>query len=103
LASKWFLTSQAQDELESVLRDSAERFSVQTALRLAGRLNEAFERIGQNPKLYRTRRIGDGSEYRSCTIKPFVICYGQVLDKVQIFAIVHGARDLKLLISSRLN
>jgi plasmid stabilization system protein ParE len=96
------ITPQAKADLRDILFDVAED-SPDTAERLRVEMYEAFQRLGQSPGIGHYHDELLDRRYRFWNFYSYVVCYIWARKPVQIVAVVHGARDLAVLLSSRLS
>lgn len=82
-----------------------EQSGAKLATRFSAALKSAFERIGRNPGVG-FRLVGDDCGLpglRTWPIPdfPFLVCYFDMLDYIDVWRILHGARDLDAVLADR--
>jgi plasmid stabilization system protein ParE len=80
------LTAQALNELVDAALFYVEE-SPQAALQFDKHIEEAFERILDNPSVY--PRVSDGIQYKVLDKFPFTIYFVRRKDEIQVFSIAH--------------
>jgi plasmid stabilization system protein ParE len=95
----FLLTAEAKSDLREILLDITED-SPDTAERLRSEIYEAFQRLGRSPAIGHHEELLD-RRYRFWNFYSYVICYVWKEKPIQIIAVVHGARDLSVLLGLR--
>jgi toxin ParE1/3/4 len=99
------LTEDAERDLEELVSPIATHDSPQNAERVLGRILEIAESLsaaptrGSQPK--ELRGLGD-QEYRQVFFKPYRLIYRVVEERVVIYLIADGRRDMQTLLARRL-
>lgn len=75
--------------------------SVTAADRLEGELFEAFELLAQRPRMGHTRSDLTAQDVRFWPVGSYLIVYRRISTKLQIVAVLHGARDIVEVIRRR--
>ncbi len=75
--------------------------SVTAADRLEGELFEAFELLAQRPRMGHTRSDLTARDVRFWPVGSYLIVYRRISTKLQIVAVLHGARDIVEVIRRR--
>jgi len=102
---KVVLTEDAERDLEDIVTDIAAHDSPQSAEHVLGRIPEIAESLsatptrGSQPK--ELRGLGD-QEYRQVFFKPYRLIYRVVGERVAIYLIADGRRDMQSLLARRL-
>jgi plasmid stabilization system protein ParE len=96
------VTPEAKAGLRDILFDIAED-SPDTAERLRREIYAAFQRLGRSPGIGHYHDELLNRHYRFWNFYSYVVCYVWDRKPVQIVAVVHGARDLAVLLSSRVS
>jgi plasmid stabilization system protein ParE len=99
---RFLLTPEAKADLQNILSDIADD-SPDTAKRLWSEIYDAFQRLGQSPAIGHFHDELLDRRYRFSNFYSYVICYLWARKPIQIIAVIHGARDLAALLSSRIN
>ncbi len=94
------LTPEARADLREILLDIATD-SPDTAERLRSEFYEALQRLAQAPGIGHYHEELMDRRYRFLNFYPYVVCYVWQAKPIQIIAVVHGARDLAALLSTR--
>ncbi len=99
------LTEDAERDLEDIVIHIATHDSLQSAEHVLGRILEVAESLsaaptrGSQPK--ELRGLGD-QEYRQVFFKPYRLIYRVVGERVAIYLIADGRRDIQSLLARRL-
>jgi len=99
------LTEDAERDLEDIVTHIATHDSPQSAEHVLGRILEIAESLsaeptrGSQPK--ELRGLGD-QEYRQVFFKPYRLIYRVVGERVAIYLIAYGRRDMQSLLARRL-
>jgi toxin ParE1/3/4 len=99
------LTEDAERDLEGIVTHIAAHDSPQSAEHVLGRIREIAESLsaaptrGSQPK--ELRGLGD-QEYRQVFFKPYRLIYRVVGQRVAIYLIADGRRDMQSLLARRL-
>jgi plasmid stabilization system protein ParE len=99
---RFVVTPEAKADLRDILLDIAED-SPDTAERLRAESFAAFQRLGQSPGIGHYHEELLDRRYRFWNFYSYVVCYVWERKPIQIVAVVHGARDLAIVLSSRLS
>lgn len=99
---RFVVTPEAKADLRDILLNIAED-SPDTAERLRSEIYEAFQHLGRSPGIGHYHEELLGRRYRFWNFYSYVVCYVWARKPVQIVAIVHGARDLAVFLSSRVS
>ena len=99
---RFLLTPEAKADLRDILVDIAED-SPDAAERIRSEIYESFQRLGQSPGIGHYHEELLDRRYRFWNFYSYVVCYVWQRKPIQIFAVVHGARDLAIFLSSRLS
>jgi plasmid stabilization system protein ParE len=99
---RFVITPQARADLHDILLDIAED-SPGTAERVRSEIYVAFQRLGQSPGIGHYHEELMDRRYRFWNFYSYVVCYVWARKPIQIVAVVHGARDLAVLLSSKLS
>lgn len=75
--------------------------SVTAADRLEGELFEAFGLLAQRPRMGHTRSDLTARDVRFWPVGSYLIVYRRISTKLQIVAVLHGARDIVEVIRRR--
>jgi antitoxin ParD1/3/4/toxin ParE1/3/4 len=75
--------------------------SVTAADRLESELFEAFELLAQRPRMGHTRSDLTARDVRFWPVGSYLIVYRRISTKLQIVAVLHGARDIVEVIRRR--
>jgi plasmid stabilization system protein ParE len=99
---RFVLTPEAKADLRDILLDIAED-SPDAAERIRAEIYESFQRLGQSPGIGHYHEELLDRRYRFLNFYSYVVCYVWQRKPIQIIAVVHGARDLAIFLSSRLS
>jgi addiction module RelE/StbE family toxin len=99
MAHKIIWSPEAVDDLEAI-SEYISRDSQTIAARVIERLLDAVDRLADFPRLGPRIREWKRSPYRHVVVPPYRVIYRIETEAVFVIAVVHGARDLKKLMSS---
>jgi plasmid stabilization system protein ParE len=99
---RFVLTPEAKADLRDILLDIAED-SPDAAERIRSEIYESLQRLGQSPGIGHYHEELLDRRYRFWNFYSYVVCYVWQRKPIQILAVVHGARDLAIFLSSRLS
>jgi plasmid stabilization system protein ParE len=99
---RFVLTPEAKADLREILFDIAED-SPDTAERIRSEFFVALTRLGRTPGIGHYHEELLDRRYRFWNFYSYVVCYAWQKKPIQIIAVVHGARELSLFFSSRLD
>lgn len=99
MTRRYELTWTAEKELESILLYIAEHDSVERALHVHQKFIEAFEGLAAMPGsgFKRTSLTGDRIRWRA--VFRFLVLYDPESSPTMVLRVLHGARDLDLIIN----
>ncbi|WP_337171681.1 type II toxin-antitoxin system RelE/ParE family toxin [Gemmatimonas aurantiaca] len=99
-ASRYLLTSAAEADIDGIIQHLAER-SEDAPLIVYAAFIEAFELLGEHPRIGHTRKDLTERPLRFWSIHSYFIVYNDATAPLQIVAVVHGARDVRSLMKER--
>jgi len=90
---------------DGVVDYDLEQSRAKLATRFSAALKSAFERIGRNPGMG-SRLVGDycglpGLRTWPIPDFPYLVCYFDMPDYIDVWRILHGARDLDAVLADR--
>ena len=94
-------TRPAADDLEAI-HNYISASSVQYADNMVDRILSAIDRLADFPLMGRSLPERNDVAYRDLIVRPYRVVYKVLPDRVQIIAVVHGARQLDDAIGDRL-
>jgi toxin ParE1/3/4 len=94
------LTPEARADLREILLDVAAD-NPDAAERLRSESYEALRRLGRSPGIGHFHEELLDRRYRFWNFYPYVVCYVWQEKPIQIIAVVHGARDLAVFLTTR--
>jgi plasmid stabilization system protein ParE len=98
---RFLLTPEAKADLRDILLDIAED-SPDAAERIRSEIYESFQRLGQSPGIgHYHEELGPPLSLLELLLLRCLLRLAA--QPIQIFAVVHGARDLAIFLSSRLS
>ncbi len=91
-------TEPALDDLQAIV-EFISRDSTAYAARLAQKIVEAPRRLGTLPRSGTRVPEFDRDDLRELTVRPFRVVYAIRGDECLVVAVIHGSRDLSLLVA----
>ena len=92
--SKFFLSLDADEDLQDIYIYTEEKWGAKQAEKYTLDLYEAFELIGDNPKMGRLRQEL-GQDIRSLPHSSHVVFFMQWQDETAIVRVLHSSRDFE--------
>jgi toxin ParE1/3/4 len=96
MARRYVITTPANQDLEEILREIADRVGFDNADRFLRQFNDKLKKIVAFPNLGKPRREW-GENYRSLILTNYLIIYRVTDELVEVLRIVSGYRDLDTL------
>ena len=96
------LTSPALRDLARIMNWLTREAGPATAIRMEDSLFKAFELLAKNPGIGHSRSDLTPREVLFHPVRPYVVVYEPGASPMLIHAILHGARDSKTILRSRL-
>lgn len=98
----FLLTPAARADLREILTDISED-STDTAERLRVEFREGLQLLGRSPGIGHFHDELLSRKYRFWNFYSYVVAYAWESKPIQVISIVHGARDLAVFFSHRIN
>lgn len=86
-------------EIHSFICRDAESY----ATRMVERIMRSVEGLNDFPQAGRVVRERNNANYREVIVRPYRVVYKNSLDRIDILAVIHGARDFERAIGERLD
>ena len=96
------LTPEAKNDLKEIFLDIAED-SPDTAERLRSEFYEGLQLLGRSPGVGHYHEELLNRRYRFWNFYPYVVAYVWEAKPIQVIRVVHGARDLAVFFTLRVN
>jgi plasmid stabilization system protein ParE len=96
------LTPEARNDLKDILLDIAED-SPDTAERLRSEFYEMLQSLGRSPGMGHYHDELLSRKYRFWNFYSYVVAYAWETKPIQVISVVHGARDLAVFFTLRVN
>ena len=93
------LTEQADRDLDEII-DWLLAESIDAALHVRAKLDAAFDRIARLPRIGHRREDLTDEDVRFYAVFDWLVVYRET-DRVEIVAVVHGARDVRRVLRRR--
>lgn len=93
MARRYVITIPANQDLEEILREIANRTGFDNADRFLKQFNDKLKNIVAFPNLGKLRKEW-GENYRSLTLNSYLIVYRVNDELVEVLRVVNGYRDL---------
>ena len=97
MSRRYQLTATAQQGIDEIGAFIAED-SVDAALKVYDTLEEAFELLAENPGIGHTRQDLTDRPLRFWSVFSYLVVYDPSSRPLSIVAVLHGARDVELLL-----
>jgi len=98
MSRRFILSTPASQDLDEILTYVLENSSEQSAQHVAERLEEAFQKLADNPGLGHRREDLTSSAVRFLTVWSYFIIYKPDTKPLQVARVVHAARDVENLL-----
>ena len=99
--SEYQLAPEAQHDLDELLDYVQGSRGEEIADALEVQLLEAFRRLARTPGLGHLRKDLTSAHYHFYLLRPYLIVYARSTDPLAILRILHSARNLRRLLSTR--
>lgn len=92
--SRYTLTASAEADITDIVQFIAARDGEQRAYRVHDTFIEAFERLGESPRIGKIRPDLTEETVRWWPVSSFLVVYDAERSPIDILRVIHGARDL---------
>jgi plasmid stabilization system protein ParE len=97
VSKRYQLTEAAQRNVDEIGAFIAED-SIEAALKVYGALEEAFERLAENPGIGHTRPDLTDRPVKFWSVFSYLVVYDPATVPLTVLAVLHGARDVEQLL-----
>ena len=99
MSKRYQLTEAAQRNVDEIGAFIAED-SIDAALKVYAALEEAFERLAENPGIGHTRQDLTDRAVKFWSVFSYLVVYDPAGAPLTVFAVLHGARDVEQLLKT---
>jgi plasmid stabilization system protein ParE len=99
--SVYHLTLAAEQDLNRIVDHIADESSIEAALKVESAFRSEFFKLAELPGIGHYREELLDRHYRFTSLYSYVIVYRWEASPIEIVAILHGARDLNVLLRTR--
>jgi plasmid stabilization system protein ParE len=97
------ITHEALEDIDAVLMNEAEHSGWSRSMDVEAQLWRDFERLGQVPGIGHLRRDLVSTDVYFSFSQPYMIVYLRDTAPISIIAVLHGSRDIAVILNERLN